>query len=438
MDLGAVEAALRAAVLGAGASVLEEILTRVGVGRHDAPLWCSCGCRMVSRGVKYKWLLTLLGYVRFGRSLFVCPRCRAVRFPGDEALGVVGTSRSPGVLRLVALFAYKEPFKEVSKDLREAAGLSISPKDAERIAEDLGEEMETWMALTRLRARHEQEPQGQAGPAIEHLYIEFDGTGVPMVPAALAGRKGKQPDGSAKTREVKLGCVFTQTLVDAQGRPVRDPASTSFVGAIEEAHAFGSRIYDEAVRRGLYRARHVTVLTDAAEWTKNIAGTYFPMARHTIDFYHGCEHMTELAKAIHPSDTALAHRHAEQWTSQLYEGKLQTVIEAVRDLLPTNQDSLREARRELAYFSKNAERMQYDEYRGQGEFIGSGVIEAGCKNVVGARLKQSGMEWAERGANAIVALRCGILSNRFEDFWEYRATPNNALTYAITTASNIA
>ena len=432
----AVETALRAAVLGAGASVLEEILTGVGVGRQGATVWCPCGRRMVSRGVKYKRLLTLLGYVWFGRSLFVCPRCGTTRFPGDESLGVVGTSRSPGVLRLVARFAFKEPFKDASKDMQDAAGVPISAKEVERIAEGLGEEMETWMGLTRLRARPEYERD--AGPPIEHMYIEFDGTGVPMVLPALAGRKGKQPDGSAKTREAKLGCVFTQTTFDGAGRPVRDPGSTSFVGAIEDAHAFGTRMYDEAVRCGLYRACRVTVLTDAAEWNKNTADTHFPMAQHIIDFFHGSEHITALAKALHPSDAGHAQSHAEQWAGQLYDGKLQTIIEAVQDMLPKPQHRLKDARGELAYFSKNADRMRYDEYRAQGRFIGSGVIEAACKHVVGARLKQSGMEWTVRGANAILALRCAILSNRFEDFWEYRATPGNLLTYAITNASNIA
>lgn len=436
MDLEAVERALRAAVLGAGCAVLSDLLTGVGVGRQGKTVWCPCGRRMVSRGVKGKWVLTLLGDVWFVRSLFVCPRCGKARFPGDEALGIVGTSRTPGVMRLVAQFAFKEPFKQAAWDMREAAGILLSPKDVERIAEVLGEEIEQWTALMRVRAR--QEPPSEDDPPIEHMYIEADGTGVPMVPPELAGRKGKQPDGSAKTREAKLGCVFTQTALNEEGRPARDPGSTTFVGAIEDAHTFGQRLYDEALRRGLNRARRVSVITDGAEWAKGLADTHFPMAPHTIDYFHGSEHITTLAKALHPADASLARRHTEQWAGMLYDGKLKTVIEAVHDLLPKNKDRSKEARDELAYFTKNADRMRYDEYRSQGSFIGSGVIEAGCKNVVGARLKQSGMEWTVRGANAILALRCAILSNRFEDFWQYRAVPGNVITYAITNASNVA
>ena len=435
VDLEAVEAALKAGVLAAGAGVLEQLLEPIGVGRRDAPVRCACGRRMLSRGVKTKALLTVLGYTRFERTLFACPRCKQTRFPGDEALGIVGTSRSPGVVRLVARFAFKEPFKEAAADIRETAGIPISAKDVERIAEGLGREMEVWMKRERQRLHQDPEPEG---PPIEHLYIEFDGTGVPMVPEAVAGRKGKQSDGSAKTREAKLGSVFTQTAFNADGKPIRDPASTSFVGAIEDAAAFGPRIYDEAVRRGLFRARKVTVLTDAAEWNKNLADTYFPMAQHIIDFFHGSQHITALAKALFETNPAFAQRHAEQWADDLYDGRVQTIIKTVQDLLPKDHNRLKDARKELNYFVKNADRMRYDRYRAQGMFIGSGVIEAACKHIVGSRLKQSGMEWTVQGANAILALRCAMLSNRFEDFWEYRATPGNIITYPITSASAVA
>ncbi len=78
--------------------------------------------------------------------------------------------------------------------------------------------------------------------------------------------------------------------------------------------------------------------------------------------------------------------------------------------------------REMGYFEKNKERMRYDNFRRQGVFVGSGVVEAGCKTVIGQRLKQSGMHWTVNGANSIIALRCCFFSNRWEDFWEYRSS----------------
>jgi hypothetical protein len=374
---------------------------------------------MESRGVQAKDVLTLLGAVRFSRSRFVCPRCGAARFPGDEALGIVDTSRSPGVQRLEARMGAKETFKEVAEDLDLAAGIEVSAKDAERVAERTGEAVEQWVQRERAEQRCALDKQTQ-GPPIETLYVEFDGTGVPMTPEEVAGRKGKQPDGRAKTREAKLGCVFTQTRWDDQGRPLRDPASTSFVGAIETAQQFGRRLYDEAVRRGLYCAGLVVTLRDGAEWARDLAETQFPNATHIVDFYHAAEHIARLAKLLYERNPKLLEAQREKWTTELYEGRVQTVIEHASALLPKAPDAMKDARKEIAYFAKNKDQMKYDQYRAAHLFIGSGIIEAGCKHLIGHRLKQSGMEWTVRGANAIIALRCAILSNRFEDFWQQR------------------
>ncbi len=107
------------------------------------------------------------------------------------------------------------------------------------------------------------------------LYIEMDGTGVPVTGAETAGRKGKA-GGTARTREVKLGCVFTQTSCDDNGRALRDEDSTSYTGAIEDAAAFGRRIWSEALRRGWRRARKKVVIGDGASWIWNLSHEYFP------------------------------------------------------------------------------------------------------------------------------------------------------------------
>jgi len=207
VDLEAVETALKAASLAKGARALEALLSNVGVGRRGYPVQCTCGQRMVSRGVKAKTLLTVLGKVRFDRSLFQCPRCRKTRFPGDEELGVVDTTWSPGVQRLVARFAVKEPFEAAADDLRASAGIAVSPKDMERIGQRLDQEIRQCDERTRCAQRQRVDTGETVGPACDTLYVELDGTGIPMVPAAVAGRKDKQADGTAKTREAKLGCI---------------------------------------------------------------------------------------------------------------------------------------------------------------------------------------------------------------------------------------
>jgi len=420
VDLEALETALRGAALAAGAPVLETLLRDVGVGRRHAPVRCRCGQVMRSTGLVPKRIYTLLGPIRFERSRYQCPRCGKTRYPADEELGIEHSARSPGVQRQVARLGAKEPFREAARDMRELAGVSVSRKDCERIAERVGEDMERRDKAERDRLRFVEPPAPGSPKTIDTLYIEFDGTGVPMVASEVAGRKGKQSE-LAKTREAKLGCVFTQTAFNEDGRPLRDPASTSFTGAIEPAAPFGWRIYAEAVRRGLFEAQRVVVITDGAKWIQNLVQTHFPGATHIIDLYHAREHLVDLCRLLFDRDLKRLNRYKDRWWDLLDQGHIETLVEQARACLPRDSRASKDARTAIAYFEHNKQRMRYARFKAQGLFLGSGVIEAGCKTLIGQRLKQSGMEWTVRGANAVIALRCNDASGRTEDYWESRA-----------------
>jgi hypothetical protein len=125
----------------------------------------------------------------------------------------------------------------------------------------------------------------------------MDGSGVPMVKKETVGRQGKGQDGQAKTRGAELGCIFTQTSVDEEGRPVRDEGSPSYPGAIEAADTFAWRMYKEAKRRGMDQAKEVSVLGDGALWIWNIADKHFHGSEHIVALYHAREHYWNAAKA---------------------------------------------------------------------------------------------------------------------------------------------
>jgi hypothetical protein len=420
-DLEAWETAIRTAVLAAGAKALGELLQGIGSGKEPQAIVCTkCGVRMESQGLKRKELLTILGQVAFERSMFQCPVCQDTRYPGDEALDIVGTTRSPGLRRMMARAGSQTTFKDGRDDLTIYAGLQVSAKDVERVAEGIGQQIEAWLFQER-RTLLIQAESLRTDQTIPILYISYDGTGVPMTPEELQGRKGKQLDGSARTREAKLGCIFTQTITDEKGFPLRDPDSTSFVGAIESAEEFGWRICAEAVRRGLFQAKRVVVLADSAEWIKNLWQLHFPMAMFIVDLYHAREHVSHLSKMLFGSDTKRSEQQRIRWWTDLDAGKVDKIIRQARQWL-SDQESREKAETEIHYFEKNKAYMRYAEFRAQGLFVGSGVIEAGCKTVIGQRLKQSGMEWSVHGANAIISLRCAIKSNRFEDYWESRVS----------------
>lgn len=421
VDLEALEQAFRAAVLAAGAEALEAFLTVVGVGRREVPLLCSCGAKMNSVGLRPKKIQTLLGPIRFTRSRYACPQCGKTRFPGDEQLDVAGASCSPGVRRQTARLAAKETFREAAADMEQLAGVPLCRKQAERIAKEEGRRMEQWMERERWELRAQDPEDIRVPDMVDTLYIELDGTGVPMVNRELQDRKGKQPDGSAKTREAKVGCVFTQSRLDAAGNPARDEHSTSYVSCIEPASAFGWRLYDESVRRGLHQARRVVVIGDGAEWVKNIAQTHFGHAQFIIDYYHAAEHVGDLCRVLFNRNESKIQWRRERWTDWLWEGDIEAIVKEACGLLPASARIQKEAQTQINYFEKNKEHMRYAQYRAQNLFIGSGVVEAACKNVVGMRMKRTAMRWTVNGANDILALRCVCLSNRMEDYWEQRA-----------------
>lgn len=425
VDLEACEFSVRDAVMALGARFLERSLNKVGRGRQTAPVRCPCCAQpMTSVGIKVKNLRTILGPVRFGRSLFICKHCNRQRFPGDEVLGVVDTLFSPGAQRMMAKAASRSTFEVAAEDLLLYANLRVTPHTVQRCSESVGREIEAWMsAQDRILLRQAGDAiktHGLSRAAATTLYVEYDGTGVPIRRNELKGRKGKQKDGSALTREVKLGCVFTQTSRDEHGNPIRDSQSTTYVGAIESSEAFGRRIYAEAVRRGLREQTQVVLITDGAHYNKSIAELHFPKAIHIIDLYHAFEHLHQLAHTLLPEQRRPIIE--TQWADLLDQGRIEELCEWATDYVPRTQPGRDEARTKIRYFLTNAQAMRYQAFRDKHFFVGSGVIEAGCRTVIGARLKASGMFWSEKGANAIIALRCCVCSRRFESFWEDRAT----------------
>jgi len=399
-----------------GAGVLGTLLSHWQQHAPREIVLCPCGQRLSSRGRRGKGLLTTLGRVPFARSFYQCEQCHRGRFPDDEQLDIVGTTYSPGVRRLMARAGSQTQFEQAAEDLCCYAGLQLQAREIERVAEEVGRQVEQWLS-----EQDEQILQAvvTASPTLSSeakLYISFDGTGVPVRKSELVGRRGKQADGSARTREAKLGCVFTQVGLDKEGYPQRDPDSTTYVGAIESSTLFGWRMYAEALRRGLDQAQTVIALTDGARYNRTIVQTHFPEAVHIVDLFHAYEHLTAIAQ-IRWGQEAKAPK---AWRDLLEAGDISRLVRQAGQQLPASAKSKKSLLKQLGYFEKNAPQMRYAEYREKKFFVGSGVVEAGCRTVIGERLKQSGMRWSVRGANAIIALRCCILSGRFEDFWASR------------------
>ncbi|MBI3695458.1 MAG: ISKra4 family transposase [Acidobacteria bacterium] len=418
LDLEAVEMTLRTALHQAGAAGLSELL------RQPSPapptLSCPCGDQARYKGMRPKSLVTVLGPAEMLRAYYWCSRCRQGQFSTDAALDIEDTGFSPGVRRMLALVGSEcSSFDRGREQMDLLAGLEVTAKAVERVTESIGADI----------ARREQETMRQVmqlklplvvGRPIPVIYVQMDATGVPVVPQETEGRTGKGEDGKAHTREVKLGCIFTQTTTDAEGWPVREEQSTTYTGAIETAGEFSRRIYTEAFQRGWSRAEKKVVMGDGAEWIWNLRQEQFPGAIEIVDLYHARQHLWDLGTKLHPSDEALKRRWVMARQHLLEDGKIEQLVAKLR-VLPCDDPKLAESiQKEANYFEGNAARMRYPEFRRQGLFVGTGVIEAGCKTVIGSRLKRSGMFWTVRGADAVIALRCCRQSREFDDYWESR------------------
>jgi hypothetical protein len=420
LELEPTEMTVRSAMHQAGARVLTKLLELAAPAAAQRTVPCSCGQQAQYRERRSKPVLTVVGQVEVSRPYYLCPHCHTGQFPADVELDIENTEFSPGVRRMQAVVGQEAPFDHGRQQMKLLADLEVTTKAVERTAEAIGAEIAAAEQAEIRRAMQLDLPL-VVGEPVPILYVQMDGTGVPVVKKETVGRPGKKEGQPAHTREAKLGCVFTQTTFDKEGYPIRDADSTTYTGAIETAEEFGKRLYVEAWKRGWSRAEKKVVMGDGAEWIWNLADQHFPGAVQIVDLYHARQHLWELARRLHPYDEGNQKAWLKVHQKRLLDkGKIEKLVLSLRSTESANPEVIDKLRTEADYFERNAERMRYPQFRRQHLFIGSGVIEAGCKTVIGSRLKRSGMFWTVRGANAIVALRCCHLNGRFEDYWEAR------------------
>jgi len=358
----------------------------------------------------------IFGHFALERDYYYHVGKQSGHYPADAALGLEG-SYTPALAKLICLEGADEPaFVKAESHLKQTGGIEVSARQLQRVVQRVGAAAQAW-----------QERPAQPGPCdAKVLYLSADGTGVPMVPEELEGRRGKQPDGTAKTRQVYLGCVFTQHQVDAEGHPVRDYESTTYVSSFQPIDEFGPLLRQEAIRRGMGAVKEVVLLIDGAAGLEHMGRDCFKGCVSIVDFYHAMEHAALVLAALIGKQHPDYKKRLRRWAKRMLKDKVQNLIEEVL-LESVGLAHSATVEQELGYFIRNVERMQYGTFRAKGYFIGSGVVEAGCKAVIGARCKQSGMHWSKPGAQNILALRCIHQSHRLEEFWKYRLNSLAAL-----------
>jgi Uncharacterised protein family (UPF0236) len=428
--LGVLEEAMRAALAASGARLLEAVLAGDDDGYAGPHAKCGAGHQAVFAGRRPKVITTVLGPVRVSRAWYHCPECRHGFAPRDEQLGITRAPLSPGLAEMIARAGAEVPFGKAAALIKDLAGITVSAKTIERSAEASGAAARVAGAAEAAAIRVRTiRPLPPPEPVPDMLYIEVDGTGVPVRRSETEGRQGKGEDGQARTREIKLARLFTVSRMDSDGNPVTDPGSSSYVATFDGKDALTELVEAEYLRRGGEHFRQVVAIGDGAAWIWAMAGKLYPHATHITDIWHAREHLHDLANhlAFMTPDPA---QWLEKRLAQLDAGNIGAIIQAARQY-PLTGTKASELDTKVGYFEHNAHRMRYAHFRDLGMFTGSGHIEAGCKAIVAQRAKQAGMHWTTSGAADIIALRCQHASGRWDELWTTRAASPAGLHAAI-------
>jgi len=363
----------------------------------------------------------IFGSFALVRDYYYHPGKKQGHYPADDGLGLE-VSYTPALAKLIALEGADEPtYLKAERHLEQTGGIAVSARQIQRVVQRVGRSAQQW-----------QEREAQPGPCdAPILYASADGTGVPMMPEELKGRRGKQADGTAKTRQIYLGCVFTQHQMDPEGNPVRDYESTTYVSSFKPIDEFGPLLRQEAVRRGMGSAGTVVLLIDGAAGLENMGRLCFKDCVQIVDFFHALEHASLVLEASLGKNHPAHKKRLSHWANRLLKDKVADLIKQTRKEC-AGKAQAEAVEKELGYFVRNVQRMQYGTFRAKGFFIGSGVVEAGCKTLIGGRCKQSGMFWSQPGAENILALRCIHSSRRLADFWKYRLDIKSAHNDALS------
>jgi len=405
-DLAEVERGVLFDARGIGCVILQAALETMDNGKTTSHRSCACGGSQRYVSDRRKRLQTLLGPVEIRRAYYHCRNCGRGEFPLDRALGVDRTSWTPGVQEVVAWADAELAYGRASEFLERTMGLSLSKDAHETLSATLGEAVQPDETG---RASQAWAPL----PPAEQLYVSCDGV------------KVNTDEG---WKEPKLGAVF-RAQRDEDGEPIRGP--TRYVAHLEEAEPFGERLWQLADSVGVEKAKTVIVLGDGAPWIWNLADFHFPQAVQIVDFYHALERLGEVARNLWADEVSEAKAWLAQCKTALHNGEVASVIRSLKGLSPRRKDLREMIRKAIGYFHENRERMRYNHFRAKGYFIGSGIVEAGCKHVVAKRFKQSGMRWSREGFLKLLHLRLCILNGDWDAFARSRfpRLSNSPATY---------
>lgn len=326
----------------------------------------------------------------------------AGHFPWDERMGLCG-AYTPAVVADVLRLASIHDYSEAAREFTRSHAFPVSPDAVRDVVIANAPRAKAFLASCAAAGTEAR---------ADLAYVLGDGTGISMFSRHLEGVKGK--DGRpAKTREVKLGVVCTGGL--AKGKPVRDADSTTYVATAMRWEDFGRMLRREFDRRFPKTPKRTVFLTDGGKWLRSVHDVFFPFATMVLDVFHALEHLKEILSLLGFKEGSPAFlAQFRKWKNSIKAGGIRSVVRKIEAM--ANDGNRDAVGRKLQYYRDNFDRMNYRVYADNGWFIGSGIVESGCKCVVQQRLDRSGMHWSVDGAEALLTIRALYKSGRLDEF----------------------
>lgn len=394
-DLGALEETVKAKMQQLGQGLLQRLVGRDVNGYKGSSILCKCGGSMKFIQHRSKNIHTLFGWITVKRAYYHCADCGESIFPYDLSSGLGAEQVSPALAKACCLLAVDDSFEQSSRKIESITGQKISDNTIERVACQVGSVIEQQhnQQLQKFFA-DKQIPQSQSCP--ERLYVAVDGTTV------------HETDG---WHECKVGTIYFED--DCKRR------KSCYVGRFDNSENFGWHVWLEACRCGFRAAKEVIYLGDGAPWIRTEHHRHFGRATFIIDWFHASEYLWDCGKKLFGEGSKATTEWVEQRLDLLWDGWTKKLLDDLKEQRKKYRGTKRQALDTLIrYISTNEQQMRYDVFREKGYDIGSGAVEGACKNVVGKRLKQSGMIWSRSGSSSVLSLRVSWLNDQWEQLWQ--------------------
>jgi hypothetical protein len=394
-DLGQLEELVTEKMRLLGRGLLQRLVDSGSNGYKGSSIVCNCGGQMKFMGHRSKQIHSLFGWIAIKRAYYHCPRCAVSLVPYDQASGLGAEQISPALAKACCLLTVDDSYAQSSRKVEAFTGQKVSANTIEQIAHRVGS-MAAAQQDQQLEEffKHKEIPEFRVQP--ERLYIAVDGT------------TAHEIDG---WHEAKAATIYWQDQ--------RFERDRRYVARFDKSERFGWHVWLEACKCGYREAKQIIYLGDGAPWIRNQHRRHFGRSTFIIDWYHASEHIWDCGKKLFGEGTKATERWVKKRLDLLWQGWTKKLLDGLKDQVKRHRAGKRAALNDLIrYISTNEQQMRYDVFRAKGYDIGSGAAEGACKNVVGKRLKQSGMIWTRLGSSSVLALRVTWLNDRWEQLWQ--------------------